>query len=340
MGTAGRPTGGRRSRLYDAATVLPNRGSHDTTDMPAIPPLEPPTATVIVRRLIDPALTVRSVRRMHGGSINRVLALQTDGTPATIVAKTNDATHAGTLRREHDALAHLGAITRLPVPAPYGIMSPGDEGYPGVCLLMEWMPGKVMTEARVSHRGVAHLQHRLAEHVAELHTHTRSEFGAAVGPDGAGQATWLGVFEPMIRGEFEKVREQLSSPTRRLIDDLVHHLGRWLPERATPTLVHGDLWGNNIMVDDRHPDRPEITAFIDGSAAYADPEYELAYLRVFNTADRRFFDAYQRRHRIREGFDRRARVYWLNTMMLHVRTFGEKYVPSVEKIAGELKGMR
>ena len=102
-------------------------------------------------------------------------------------------------------------------------------------------------------------------------------------------------------------------------------------------LFRSDLWATNFLVDDADPDRPRITGFVDGLANYADAEFELAYLLVFGAANGTFFDHYTRRHPLRPGFDRRCRVYWLNTMLIHVRHFGAAYLPRTESIARELE---
>jgi fructosamine-3-kinase len=87
------------------------------------------------------------------------------------------------------------------------------------------------------------------------------------------------------------------------------------------------------MIDDTDPDNPKVSAFLDVNARYAEVEYELAYLRVFSTADETFFAEYSRVHPVLDGFEERCLVYWINTMMLHVAAFGSGYVSSCEGIA-------
>ncbi|MBN2212074.1 MAG: fructosamine kinase family protein, partial [Sedimentisphaerales bacterium] len=71
-------------------------------------------------------------------------------------------------------------------------------------------------------------------------------------------------------------------------------------------------------------------------AQFAEVEYELAFMRVFHTVDEVFFRHYTQRHPLREGFERRCRVYWLNTMMLHVRLFGDDYLPACQVLVEEI----
>jgi len=292
----------------------------------------PRFATELVRALVDPALTVTAVRPMHGGSINHVLELTTDGEPNAIVAKLNDAEHGEGFAMELASLEYFERHTALPVPRPLGLVR--GPRWPISGVLLERKPGGTLSDARLSAAGKQRVQYQLAEHVSELHTHTRHSFGAAMSEPG--HDNWLAGFGPRLQAEFERVRDQLPSVTRRVIDHVIADLPRYLPDRPRPTLVHGDLWANNILIDDANPDQPIITAFIDGFASYAHHEYELAYLEVFHTAGRIFFDAYERRHPLAPGYDRRRLIYWLHTMLLHVRIFGEKYVGPCADVAAKI----
>ncbi len=291
-------------------------------------------ATAIVRRHIDPDLTVTSIRMLYGGSINHVFEWTTDGLPSAVVAKMNLSHNVRHFHREKASLEFFRRFTRLPVPDPWVVMEDEPE-LDGAGLLMQRLDGCNLSDARLTPRGLLHLQHELAKHVIDLHTHHRATYGSALTPEG--QSRWLDNFQPILEEEFAAVRDLLSSNARWFIDDLIAHLERWLPEQATPTLVHGDLWATNILVDDAHPDAPVITGFVDAAAQYCDPEYELAYLRMFHTAGEAFFELYRRRHPLRPGFSRRCRIYWLNTALMHVRTFGERYLPQCEELVQQLR---
>jgi fructosamine-3-kinase len=292
------------------------------------------TATAILRRFVNPHLTVTALRPLSGGMVNTVLELATDGEPASVVAKVSEDRGHGGFRREYDSLLWYRRHTTFPVPRPYAC-SDGCPEFRGKCLLMEKVPGRNLAEARLTREGRRHFQAELARLVADLHGHRRDTYGSAL--HGGTCTRWLDEFGPGIEDEFLAVRERLSPRARDGVARLLKHLDEWLPESGRPTLVHGDLWATNLMVDDADPDRPRLTAFLDGGATFREVESELAYLRVFHTADATFFEHYARRHPLREGFDRRSRVYWLNTMLLHVRHFGAEYLPACEDLARQIE---
>ncbi len=315
--------------------------------------ISPAEATQILRRFYDPERTVYRVRQLNGGVVNHVAELHTDGNPESIVAKINVPAHAQIFRREAEALAWYREHTSFPVPEPYTVIdwahAPGAMASGGVNgstaeaaepkrvevsgLLMSYVDGPNLGDARITTEGYDYVQRDLARHLTLLHGYRGDCYGNAL--DETGHATWADAFRPMIAREFKEVRDQLSSRARWIITDVIDKLEEWLPETDEPTLVHGDLWATNILVDDRFPSRPAILAFVDCGAIYADVEYELAYLTLFRTVNELFFRDYG--HKLRSGFDRRCRVYWLNTMMLHVRMFGDRYLPSCEELARQLK---
>lgn len=295
--------------------------------------ISPECATELVREFLDARLTVTDIRRMHGGMVNSVLELTTDGEPHKVVAKLSGEPGNGGFEHEHRMLDWYRANTEFPVPQPYGVDTSG-EVFSGSCLMMERLPGVNLGEARLSGPRRATIEREMADILARLHEHKRSTYGTALKPEDEGDDRWLDRFGPRIRNEFESVSARLSSGARRSIRQVLDNLEEWLPEFGDPTLVHGDLWATNIIVD---PSEPCVTGFVDGGCNYTDVEYELAYLLVFHTVGSTFFQAYSHHHPLRPGFDTRCRVYWLNTMLLHVRVFGDAhYVHASERLAQEL----
>jgi fructosamine-3-kinase len=298
------------------------------------------TATKLVRRVLGKDLAVTRLTRMHGGMVNSVLELTTDGRPARIVAKLNGRVGHGGFEHERDVLDWISHHTDFPVPEPYGVDTSG-ELFEGSALLLQRLPGVNLGEARLAGADGADVERQMARHVAALHEHNRETYGSALQPASDGHRRWVDVFRPRMRKEYEQAAPKLSETARREAREVIDNLEAWLPESGRPTLVHGDLWATNIIVNPDGIEGPHVTGYVDGGAEYTDREYELAYLLVFNTAGQAFFREYQKYHELRDGFELRCRVYWLNTMLLHVRAFGdEHYVRNSESLAHQLASAR
>jgi fructosamine-3-kinase len=290
-------------------------------------------ATAIVRDNINPALTVIAIRPLHGGMINRVEEWQTDGNPPFIVAKISPQKDHRDFFDEFESLRWYRSHTSFLVPEPYSCVS-GTKHFKGSCFLMQKVKGRNLGQAHLTQKGMRSFQEQLADVLIDLHSHTRQNYGSALQAEGKDR--WLDIFAPQIESNFSEMKEHFDSHCRETVSRMLNHLDEWLPEFRRPTLVHGDIWATNIMVDDTNPNSPSITAFLDSHARFTEVEYELAYLRIFHTADDTFFKRYTLRYPLREGFERRCLVYWLNTMMLHVWLFGTSYLSACKKLVDEI----
>lgn len=293
-------------------------------------------ATQLITPHLEGIHRIRRVRKLKGGVVNHVLELTTDGSPETIVAKLNTAAHAPTLKREFDTLNWYREHTQVPVPKPLAWLAPQPgcdpkQAYAG--LVLQHIPGVNLAQAKLSPIGAKGFQHSLAQCLTHLHSHTAHQYGDAI--EGPRFDKWTDVFGPMLERELKAVGDVLPSRCRWVATEVLDHLDAWLPEQSKPQLIHSDLWATNILVDDRHPDRPRLAALIDCGATFADIEYELAYLSLFRTIDQHFMKAYELK--VHKDFERRCRVYWLNAMLLHVRLFGDQYVQSCEQVADQLR---
>ena len=76
-----------------------------------------------------------------------------------------------------------------------------------------------------------------------------------------------------------------------------------------------------------------VTAFLDPAISYGHAEVELAFIMLFNSFGRPFFDAYQALRPLEPGFFRdRAPLYQLYPLLVHARLFGGHYGAEVDAI--------
>ena len=87
-----------------------------------------------------------------------------------------------------------------------------------------------------------------------------------------------------------------------------------------PSLLHGDLWGGNYIVDDKGK-----ACLIDPAVYYGHREADLAMTRLFGGFHADFYAAYQEAWPLAEGHHERLPIYQVYHLLNHLNLFGSAY---------------
>ena len=261
------------------------------------------------------------VRRFHplsGSSVGTVYRVELTDDRQVAVKLADPAT--GRLQVEGAMLDELARRSHLPLPRK---LYAAPE-----LLVMSWIDND---GAAIG----ASAQIHAAELLAELHGVTAERFGYArdtlIGgltqPNG-----WMDSWREFFRERRLLYMAREAHDAGRLpaallgrVETLAGRLERWIPEDSHPSLIHGDLWGGNVLVKDGR-----IAGFVDPAIYYADAEIELAFATLFDTFGAAFFRRYGELRPLRPGFfEERRELYNLYPLLVHVRLFGGSYVDSV-----------
>lgn len=87
-----------------------------------------------------------------------------------------------------------------------------------------------------------------------------------------------------------------------------------------PSLLHGDLWSGNYMID-----KNGEACLIDPAVYYGDREADLAMTKLFGGFGYEFYQAYNEAYPLDAGYEFRENIYKLYHVLNHLNLFGTGY---------------
>lgn len=303
-------------------TIVPRPTSVPVIDLQPNLELTAAEAERLLEAWLAGPVVCSEILRLEGGLVNTVFQLDFDRPPHRAVVKL----HGGgsdTFATEARALEYLGAETACPVPSVY-LQDSSARLIPYAFLLIENVPGVCLKSLDLEPTERVDLDVQLAAVLGELHNHRGTRWGGIDTDEGS--RTWPDLFVPRLvdARAHPAVAERLTSDVLARVDDAIDLARPALRDSGTPTLVHGDVWDGNLMVR-REDGRLRLTGLLDPDLQFADVEFELAYLEVFDVPREAFFVAYADHQTLRPGYERRRLFYWLHTALVHVGLFGDEF---------------
>jgi len=143
--------------------------------------------------------------------------------------------------------------------------------------------------------------------------------------------SWVSFFAEQRIGYMARLAYDAGQLPKRALtrfEKFAEKLDRFIAEPKHPSLIHGDIWGGNVLLQQN-----AIAAFIDPAIYFAHPEIELAFITLFGTFGSHFFERYTEIFGLEPGFFQERRdIYNLYPLLVHTRLFGGHYRHSAESI--------
>jgi protein-ribulosamine 3-kinase len=266
--------------------------------------------------------TINAFDFVSGGCINHGGRIETSKGVFFLKWNTADK-YPGMFQAEAEGLNLLRANSSLRIPSV--IASDRTEGFQFLIL-------ECISHAKRSKK----YWEDLGEQLAALHKKSSNQFGLAsnnyigsLPQRNNFHGTWLDFF----REERLMPQVELAFDQGKIGSDIVHEFDKLytrLPDLViedNPSLLHGDLWSGNLIVDELgNP------CLIDPAVYYGNREMELAFTQLFGGFDPAFYSSYEANFPMEDGFKSRIDLYNLYPLLVHVNLFGGGYVRQVVSI--------
>ncbi len=245
---------------------------------------------------------VLNAARLHGGDLSHLVHVELqDG--RHVVVKT------GPAPRTEAAMLRVIAAAGVPAPA---VLAVSDE-----VLVLEFVPVDGRVGNAWSDLGVT---------LARLHRVTEPRYGFArdyafqhLPIENGWMDSWPAFYaERRLHVHLSHIHPALAKRVALLARDIDNRL----PRHPPGALLHGDLWGGNVLVNG---DR--IAGFIDPACVFGHAEVDVAMLGLFDSIGPDFHAAYGPQE---PGAEARLPIYRLWPALVHLRLFGNSYRRLVE----------
>lgn len=224
-----------------------------------------------------------------------------------------------------EAIASTGVID-TPKIFCYGT----DEGTSTSFIMMELIHEGVKTE-----RAIGMLGNKMANlHLADAgrfveggtYGYKQDNYIGATKQINTPKDSWIDFFrecrlEPQIR-----MAEKHLKPMMREVNKFLDKLDNVLIEPKKPSLVHGDMWGGNHIINVHR-----MPVLIDPAVYVGHSEVDIAMSEMFEPFPRVFYDIYRQKMPKEDGYEDRREIYNLYHFLNHLNIFGLKYLMPIKK---------
>lgn len=175
--------------------------------------------------------------------------------------------------------------------------------------------------------------------LAMMHQHTASHFGFSednfIGstpqvniPDSNERSNWpLFYYNKRLKFQFllAESKGYVNSEFRQLFSQLENKFDTIIPcTSEKPSLLHGDLWGGNFLINEEGN-----AVLIDPAVYYGHREADLAMTKIFGGFSPAFYSAYNECYPLADGWEYRENIYKLYHILNHLNLFGDSYYSEV-----------
>lgn len=285
--------------------------------------------------LFGGGIKIENASRISGGDINEAYGLTlTDG--KCIFIKINKKENLSLFTAETEGLHAIAQTKAIGTPQILGIGTDEERGGFSF-LLLEFISSKIRSK---------NYWEDFARQLSEMHRAetaglvTAGKFGFGgdnyIGRRGqvnTGYDSWTSFFrdcrlEPQLRDAERYFDKEDLKGIIRFLD----RIDKILVEPEYPSLLHGDLWGGNVITGN-----DGLAWLIDPAAYVGHAEADLAMTELFGGFSPAFYDAYKEIRPFQPGYERRRDVYNLYHLLNHLNMFGRMYLPEVKHIIGQMQ---
>lgn len=272
--------------------------------------------------LFDKKVTVLNQTPLSGGDINAVYRVKTNY--GTICIKQNYRDRfPRMLEKEARGLKELSAHSNFHIPDVIGHWEDETSQYLGLSFIETGTKSSSFWDD-------------FGLQLAEMHQQSYSSFGwiednyiGSLQQSNSQHSNWSDFYAqerilPLVRLAFDN--SLIDKDFTKNVEILCTKLESLFPKEA-PSLLHGDLWSGNFMINSEG--NPTL---IDPAVYYGHREMDLGMMHLFGGFALEVFDIYNDHFPLEQHWKERIPLTQLYPLLVHVNLFGGSYIHSAKSV--------
>jgi protein-ribulosamine 3-kinase len=272
-----------------------------------------------LRSYLHSKYTILDACMVKGGSINEAVKLTTKS--GVFFLKWNELFIPSFFEAEAKNLSLIESTRSIKTPTVVEFGDTGDAAF----LLLEYIHSGAQSFKSMQLLGEQLAQFHLAKNTACGLNYPN--YCGLVLQENTPTSSWTDFFveyrlRPLVNQAFS--RKLISLEEVSLFIKLFAALPQLFPDEA-PSLLHGDLWNGNFLIDTN-----QTPYLIDPACYFGHREMDISMTLLFGGFDKTFYDAYQATYPLEKGWRDRMVLWNLYPLLVHLILFGDPYQQQIK----------
>ena len=266
--------------------------------------------------------SIISVEPVHGGSINQAYLLKTKK-DKFFLKKNSIKKYPEMFQLEEKGLQLLRNNSNLIIPIVKAIFDIEENSY----LVLEWIDEGTSNED--SH-------FNFGRNLAIMHSHSAEKFGlkydnyiGSLKQVNSFRDNWNDFFiENRVGYQLQNAFDEgnIDKQSSNAIEKIYQKLSDFFPLEK-PSLLHGDLWSGNFMID-----KGGNAVIYDPAVYYGHRLMDLGMTKLFGGFSNEFYEGYQEEYKLERNWHDAINIANIYPLLVHVNLFGTSYLTQIKGI--------
>lgn len=262
---------------------------------------------------------ILDITEIGNGASACIFKVHLDKHPSVIAVKYSK--YPDLLLDEYNTVKFISDRVNCKLPTLYDFIKESDFAL----IVMEYIDGKSATSKNLRFKcGKKKLVNEIVDNLLKIHTVHNDKFGPA---DNAVYDTWFDYYNKFateiysFTADLEK-NKKVPAIVFKAVEDSYKNLRQLIEETGDqPTLIHGDYWVPNFLVDTK---KMELKGIVDPfNVMWTEPEYELFTLTVGYGKNLRLYENYKSKVHVSRLCDLKTELYALYNELYWFKKLGK-----------------